>query len=232
MRNNNIKGLAIICCQLFFLFFLVFSCRTVDFNDEYYRNYILEDQGAVEGDTSFAFNVYSSDITGDQIEDLIYIATYMDNYFGYVFDGKVGKEIPQSGWINFISKPGRKMKLEFKDLACNKKNEIIQYSIQGQENNKVFLDILQVNNDTLINVFSKELTNSYTYNLLGTLPYQKPIFNDNCDTPFVLVKMQDSIALANNDKISYILEKEINNISEKNTESYFFNEKEKIFVKK
>lgn len=233
MKYNNIQELAMVFCQLFFCIFLIFSCNTVDFDDAYYKSYILEDQGAIEGDTSFTFNVHSADITGDQIDDPIYITTYMDNYFGYVFNGKTGEEIEQSGWVNFISKPGREMKLEFKDLTCNNRNEIIQYSIQGHENNKVYLDILQFNNDTIINVFSKELTNSYTFNLLGTLPYQKPIFNDNCEEPFSLIRMQDSIALNIENKIDYIVEKELpDNIIENNSEAYFFNKEENTFLKK
>jgi hypothetical protein len=232
-KYNNIQELAMIFCQLFFCIFLVFSCNTISFDDAYYKSYIFEDQGTVEGDTSFTFNTYSWDITGDEIVDPIYITTYMDNYFGYVFNGKTGQEIPQSGWINFISKPGREMKLEFKDLTCNKRNEIIQYSIQGHENNKVYLDILQMNNDTLINIFSKELTNSYTFNLLGTLPYQKPIFNDNCEEPFSLIRMEDSIALSIENKIQYILEKELdNNRNQNNTTAYYFDKNEKAFLKK
>ncbi|MGK0387796.1 MAG: hypothetical protein ACI94Y_000522 [Maribacter sp.] len=231
--NNNIQELAMIFCQLFFCIFLVFSCNTINFDDVYYKNYILEDQGAIEGDASFTFNVYSSDITGDKIIDHVYITTYMDNYFGYVFNGKTGQEIAQSGWINFISKPGREMALEFRDLNCNNKNEIIQYSIQGHENNKVYLDILQLNNDTLTNIFSKELTNSYTFNLLGTLPYQKPIFNDNCEEPFLLIRMEDSIALKIKNKIDYILEKKLkNNIDKNNVEVYYFNKEENGFLKR
>ena len=232
--NNNIQELTMVFCQLFFCIFLVFSCnKKVDFNDAYYKDYILEDQGAIEGDTSFTFTVYSSDITGDKIVDHIYITTYMDNYFGYVFNGETGQEITQSGWINFISKPGREMALEFRDLNCNEQNEIIQYSIQGQDNNKVYLDILQFNNDTISNIFSKELTNSFTLNLLGTLPYQKPIFNGNCEEPFSLIRMQDSIALNIENKIGYILGKKLgNNIQKNNVDVYYFNKEENGFLKR
>lgn len=238
---NHKKELTNILCQLFLfiLFIASFSaCNSsqVELNDAFYKNYILEDQGAEPNDTSFSFNIYAHDITGDQIADPLYITTYMDNYFGYIFNGETGKEIPQSGWVNFISKPGREMHLEFRDLTCDEGNEIVQYSISGQQNNEVHFDILSFKEDSLINVFSKELTwrnermedYSFYYSLLPD--------STNCG----VIRFQNNFELLDSiqNKIEYILETEprplftpILSGSKKRPINFKYNSEEKKFIK-
>lgn len=200
------KELANIFCQLFLFIFLMnlfTACHSSkkELNEDFYKNYILEDQGAEPNDTFFSFNIYSHDITGDKKADPLFITTYMDNYFGYVFNGETGEEIPQSGWVNFISKPGREMYLEFRDLTCNSGKEIIQYSISGQQNNEVHFDVLSFQNDSLVNVFS-EMLSGYDKESQGY--FSKPIIQEDCAEAFSLFYTMDSIPKQTKNKIEYI----------------------------
>ncbi len=208
--------------------FFIIGCITNDHQnaDEYFKNYILEDQGANLTDTSFHFTIYKADINGDFVEDKIYITTYMDNYFGYVFNGKTNLEIPQAGWVNFISKPGREMKLEFLDLTCDGKKEIIQRSVGGQFNNKIYLNILKVYQDSLTNIFSKELT--HQINPEDNFSVYRPFYTnpEKCDSTLSLTSLGYQINHDIENKIEFLLSKNLKNMvlipALKNKREYFY----------
>lgn len=219
--NKNIHKSNAAICLLFFYGCFWFSCnRSSDSNvdaSEYFQQFILEDQGALD-DASFQFTTYSSDINGDSTDDFIIITTYMDSYFGYVFDGKTRKAIPQSGWENFVSKPGNQMSIEFMDITCDKSDEIIMHSIYGHRNRNVRVDVLKVIDDSLRNVFSQSLT--YQNGHDGNIQFQK-FRSEPCSNELSLLNANDSIPLHIKNRIAFIQNFEIVGM-EKDSINYLF----------
>ncbi len=124
-KPNKTKKTSYISRSLFlfiFIFGIIFhSCQKEEGIPDF-KEYILEDQGTSPDDTSFHFNIYSSDITGDGIEDKIYIATYMSNYFGYVFDGKKVNPSIRMGKFYFHTGSGNETGIQGYYLRWEKRN--------------------------------------------------------------------------------------------------------------
>ncbi len=133
-------------------------------NDEFsYTDYIYDDQGLEKGDTSIHFDYYLVEITGDSVADYIYLATYMDNYFTYVFNGKTNEEIEQAETKMFHSKTGRKPLIQFLHVVQKGRNDILVYSVKGIKNDLVALDVYSENNNRLEVVYRGNIYNNGSY---------------------------------------------------------------------